>query len=297
MNLSFEKWHGAKNNFIVCHLFKNDDYLLESLKKNTPKLCTEDGSGIGADGILILFYENIKDTQPLELIILNSDGSIAKTCGNGIRCAVSSLRDRVIDINGSCPEIIELKVCERNYICRFDADGSVNINMGLCLENEKVENFAEKHSFVKSKLAEFSIKCNSFGIFNISNEHVVLELDELDKDSLFSFAENIQHSNVWDGINVHFIKEKASTDARSLYNKEVDTGYEVLVWERGVGPTAACGSGACSIGKFISSQGFSEEGAWLEVSMPGGNLYTKNEQDEMLLAGKCQRVFTGSIEI
>ena len=71
----------------------------------------------------------------------------------------------------------------------------------------------------------------------------------------------------------------------------------MLVWERGVGPTAACGSGACSIGKFIFSQGFTEEESWLEVSMPGGNLYTKSEEEEMLLAGKCQKVFSGSIEI
>ena len=78
---------------------KNDDYLLESLKKNTHKLVYRLMEvSIGADGVLILYYENIKDTQILELIILNSDGSIAKTCGNGIRCAVSSLRNRVIEL-------------------------------------------------------------------------------------------------------------------------------------------------------------------------------------------------------
>ena len=75
--------------------------------------------------------------------------------------------------------MIELQVCDRNYLCRFDSDGSVNINMGICLENEDVENFAEKNSFVKRKLKEFPIKLDSYGIFNISNEHVVLELDKL----------------------------------------------------------------------------------------------------------------------
>ena len=56
MNLSFEKWHGAKNNFIVCHLTKNDDYLFDAIKKNVSALCANDGSGIGADGVLILCY-------------------------------------------------------------------------------------------------------------------------------------------------------------------------------------------------------------------------------------------------
>ena len=143
MNLSFEKWHGAKNNFIVCHLVENDDLLLESLKKNTSKLCTNDGSGIGADGILILLYENIKELYPSELIILNSDGSFAKTCGNGIRCAASSLHNRLSENGASSVDIIELNVSDRNYTCRFDKSGIVNINMGPCLANDDLENYEE----------------------------------------------------------------------------------------------------------------------------------------------------------
>ena len=297
MNLSFEKWHGAKNNFIVCHITKNDDYLFESLKKNTPKLCTHDGSGIGADGVLVLYYENVNDLIPLELIILNSDGSVAKTCGNGIRCAVSSLRNRLLELNGSAPELIELQGAERKYICRFDKNGIVNTNMGVCYANEEVDNFSAKNAFVQMKLKEFQIKVDSVGIFNISNEHVVLEVSSLDKDLLFDFAKDIQNADVWDGINVHFIKEKSKKTLDTLENKSIEQSFDVLIWERGVGPTAACGSGACSIGKFIYTQGFMEDGNWVEIAMPGGNLYTKEVDGEMALAGNCAKVFSGNIEI
>ena len=58
-------------------------------------------------------------------------------------------------------------------------------------------------------------------IFNISNEHVVIELDELDRKVLFELAEDLQIAPCWDGINVHFIKEKSATDLRN---------YIILVW-------------------------------------------------------------------
>ena len=256
MNLSFEKWHGAKNNFIVCHLSNNDDYLFETIKKNTQKLCANDGSGIGADGILILKYKYSKDLYPLELMILNSDGSLAMTCGNGIRCAVSSLRKRLLDLQGSRPDLIELSVSDRNYICRFNGDDSVTINMGPCLSGDEIENFAEKNSFVKMKLDQFNLNYKSFGLFNISNEHVVIELDELKRKVLFEFAKDLQIAPCWDGINVHFIKEKTELNLRNYANSSVDSGYDVLVWERGVGPTGACGSGACSVGQYVHLDGF-----------------------------------------
>ena len=147
------------------------------------------------------------------------------------------MRKRITKLEGLSPDLIELEVSDRNYICRFNSDGSVNINMGLCLANDEVENFAEKNSFVKSKLDQFSVSFKLFGLFDISNEHVVVEVDELDKKNLFDLKD-IQNSDFWDGINVHFIKEKTSADSTTIYGKSIDSGYDVLIWERGVGPTA-----------------------------------------------------------
>ena len=108
--------------------------------------------------------------------------------------------------------------------------------------------------------------------------------------------------SVWDAYQRSFHQRKVSyKDIRDYYeNKSSRTeAFEVLVWERGVGPTAACGCGACSIGKFIlSHMGFS--GRWelgQEVAMPGGNLYTEKRsmKKRWLLVCSAAKVFAGSI--
>ena len=100
----------------------------------------------------------------------------------------------------------------------------------------------------------------------------------------------------WNQCSFH--KEKSKKTLDTLENKNIEQSFDVLIWERGVGPTAACGSGACSIGKFIYTQGFMEDGNWVEIAMPeGGNLYTKEVDGEMALAGNCAKVFSGNIEI
>src|SRR5690606_32979571 len=106
------KWHGTKNDFIIIRISSADgDLVLESIKRQTQSLCDR-RSGVGADGILVLHSEQRGDLTPHGLTIINSDGSLAKNCGNGLRCAALSILRAHLQ-NGNChdlPEAIELKV-------------------------------------------------------------------------------------------------------------------------------------------------------------------------------------------
>ena len=94
MILKFEKWHGAKNDFILTWLLGDDDVIFDSLVRQAPTLCARDGSGVAADGLLVMHISDREQVFADRLSIINSDGSLAETCGNGIRCAALSTLKR-----------------------------------------------------------------------------------------------------------------------------------------------------------------------------------------------------------
>ena len=73
----------------------------------------------------------------------------------------------------------------------------------------------------------------------------------------------------------------------------------MFCWERGAGPTQACGSGACAVTEAVLLGGFLSKGQWVAVHMPGGRVYICKDEDtdRMLLCGPGEFVYKGEIEI
>ena len=126
MQLKFEKWHGCLNDFAVVWITEADgDVVMNSLKRQAVQLCDRH-AGIGADGLLILHVKNAGDLTPTKLTIINSDGSIAKNCGNGIRCAASAVlkAHREKGTPKDLPELVALEVEGQQMIARFMRRGA-----------------------------------------------------------------------------------------------------------------------------------------------------------------------------
>ena len=315
MKVLFEKWHGCQNDFIVIWTNSNESkYLLASLQRQAPQLCDRTGIGIGADGILVLSKDH-GDERPKKLSIINQDGSLAKNCGNGLRCAAASiyLRNQEQLKKDELLEQVELSVEERKFSCQF-LHGSaskvapmISVNMGVLSLNEQNSWHSKALDILQDqKLASLTKKLGEVFSADIGNHHLVFLSDACEETELIlkQLGASLQKTPYWDGINVHIATERSwditeLNKAKKALGSPVGDLYEAWVFERGVGPTKACGSGACAIGVSVLSQGFAARDEWIAIKMPGGTVFVKQSEanEEVLLAGDAKFVFSGEIDI
>lgn len=314
MHIEFEKWQACHNDFIVIHLPRSQSSLIESFKRQAPKLCSKKGDGIAADGILILLSDT-KESIPSELVVINQDGSLAAHCGNGIRCAALSVyRRQVAQAKTWAADTQDIHLGLRigtntivsQFLSRKNALPLVKVSMGRPSLDSECEGYAAGLDFIKQKLSELNLKSlgSQVHLANIFNKHALFFVDEKDKVHFEKVGQALQNSTQWDGINVSFVmpKEVTSKDKElclSQLGQDLGELYSVLVWERGVGPTAACGSAATVIGSKVSREGFIESLQWVAIDMPGGRLYARQQslEDEAELCGPGEFVFTGTLEL
>jgi diaminopimelate epimerase len=308
MFIDFEKWHGAKNDFIVTWILTPDkDMLVPTLSRLAPKLCSRDGSGIAADGILVLVSKSRKDPHPEELVIINADGSLAKNCGNGLRCAAMSARRRahregVLDFDG-----VTMTVQGTGIDCRFmghESNPFVAVAMPIPVVGQSNTWTSEVTGAVRSLQSANPDLKGDVETVSLGNPHVVITVEDATADLAKIAGKPLQTVRGGDGINVHVassleITDKDRQQARKDLGEELGELFQVFPWERGVGPTQACGTGACAVGVAALATGLAERSLWIGIEMPGGRLYAKqdSEDDIVTLAGPATFVFAGTIEI
>lgn len=312
MYLTFEKWHGCLNDFIVVWTTDADsDLVIGSLKRQAVKLCDRHG-GIGADGLLILQSARRDDLTPERLTIVNSDGSLAKNCGNGLRCAASSVLKRHRDKGDpkDLPEIVELTVEGVAMTSRFmKTDATyplVAVDMGIPHLGNNVPWHDAAISAVKqvAQMIGEPDLATDVAVCEIGNPHIVITTDKASRELMLKVGPALQKNAAWDGVNVHLVKPASVSDrdqarAGQELGQRLNELCTVYVWERGAGETMACGSGACAIAAAAFHTGLSDRDGWFGVDMPGGRLYVRQAEDSepALLAGPAAFVYSGTIEI
>jgi diaminopimelate epimerase len=251
----FVKGHGTENDFVLL-----PDPPAELDAALVQALCDR-RTGIGADGVLAVRREN--DTYFMDY--RNADGSIAETCGNGIRVFARYLVESGLESPGS------FVVGTRAGACRVEvpADGSdITVEMGL------PERIADAKVTVGSKTWP------AFG-YAIGNPHlVVLGVEEIDGLDL-SAAPEIDPP-VDGGINVEFLHR--------IGPKHV----QMRVFERGVGETRSCGSGACMAA--VAAMDAVCRRSTYDVDVPGGRLSVEWRDDDVVtLSGPAVLVASGEV--
>ena len=312
MFINFEKWHGCLNDFIVMWISDADgDIVIDSIKRQARHLCDR-RAGIGADGILVLQTLRSQDLTPYGLTIINSDGSLAKTCGNGLRCAALSILKTHLEKGDAKqpPELVQLCVADEDIICRFAKKSGewpmVIVEMGTPNLNKSLGWLSEAKAAVAklSTLLNLPSLSQEVGVCDIGNPHIVITHDLASRELLLKIGPTLQSTHSWDGINVHLaraknITAKDKTRATQELGQSVSELYEVFVWERGAGETMACGSGACAVAALALDSGLLDRSEWVAIDMPGGRLYvrqpTPDEPTE--LAGPGVYCFSGKVII
>lgn len=262
--MNFTKYQGLGNDFI---LIDSRQEALEGVDlKNLALILCDRHFGVGADGLLIV-WPSTKAHYRMQVI--NSDGSEAEMCGNGIRCfakyvyEVDQLKEEVISVETPAGTILPAVILENGKVLAIEVD--MGIPREIQTSNLKLQN------------KEYKIQMVSMG-----NPHAVIFTEALDQIVLAEVGPLIENNSLFPNrTNVEFVKV--------ISDKEI----EVIVWERGAGETLACGTGACAA--VVAANLAGKVGRRVLVRLPGGNLEIEIGEDQhILMRGPAEKVFAGS---
>lgn len=276
--MEFTKMHGLGNDFLVF-------YGLNELPANVSQLAIQWCNrffGVGGDGLVFILPSENAD---FKMRIINSDGTEAEQCGNAIRCVSKYVYDNgytdktdiTIETLGAGVQQVTLQVVEGTV-------NTVRVDMGEPI----LEGHAVPTTLSGNPVLDQPIEANGrefkFTAVSMGNPHCVIYVDDAPNFELLEWGPKLEvHPYFPRKINVEF----ATVTSRDR--------VEMRVWERGAGPTLACGTGACAT--LVSSvlNGFTERAAW--IGLKGGDLYIEwNEQDNhVYMTGPAEAVFKGSI--
>ncbi len=276
MAVTFSKMHGLGNDFVII------DAINQRVKLNTHQIrrIADRRRGIGCDQLLLVETAQQPRAQ-FRYRIFNADGREVEQCGNGARCFAKFVRDKGLTAAQRFP--VETKAGLIELIIR--EDGQVSVEMGVPrLEPEEIPFQAT----VRAQCYALSVAGETLqiGAVSMGNPHAVLEVPHVDSAPVTKLGPQIEaHRRFPNHVNVGFMEIVDRSRIR------------LRVFERGVGETLACGSGACAAVVVGRIQGKLDE--TVSVELRGGDLMVSwvGEHQPVLMTGPATFVFEGKIDL
>ena len=271
----FTKMHGLGNDYVCINCFRER---VEDPPGFARTLCDRH-YGIGADGLILICPSKVSD---FKMEIYNSDGSVAGMCGNGIRCLGKYVYD--CRLTGKETLSIETKSGIRNmhlHIQDGKACGAM-VDMGVPrLNAHSIPILSEKDLVINDPIEVQEKNYRMTGI-SMGNPHAVIFLEEINGISLEETGRELEfHPRFPERANIEF----CHVTARNR--------MEIRVWERGVGETLACGTGACAAVVASVLNDLTDEE--VIVKLLGGELSVRWDRkvNHVFLEGPAVKVFDG----
>ncbi len=257
--MKFTKMHGVGNDFLVFDREEVADVDLPRLAR----LACDRHFGVGADGILV---PQLSEAADLKMAYLNSDGSVAEMCGNGIRCLARYARDHEL-VNGQ-NFAIETEAGIKEIL--LHEDGSSRVNIGTPVFNAGV------------RIGGFN-----FLRVSIGNPHAVAFLEseeEVEALDLRESGSQVEKNPIFpNGSNVEFVFVR-------------DTGeLRMRIWERGAGETLGSGTGSGAVAVAAIRLGLAESP--VSVHLDGGTVRIEwtGEGEPAYMTGPAEYVCEGRL--
>jgi len=283
MKIEFVKMNGLGNDFILVDCINkslDDSSFLSCLAK---RLCHRN-FGIGADGLILILSSEKAD---LRMRIYNSDGTEAQMCGNGIRCfAKYAYENKLVSKNKFTVETLAGIIIPELTIINNKILG-VKVNMGtpklrrreIPMTGEDTLTVVDETLKINPKQT-FKVTCVSMG-----NPHCIIFVDDIQSIPVNEIGSKIENHPIFpEKTNVEFIQ--------ILNRKEIN----FRVWERGVGETLACGTGACAA--LVASVLNKKSERQAIIHLTGGDLDIEwIENGPVFMTGPAELVFKGEMEI
>ncbi|TRZ49918.1 MAG: diaminopimelate epimerase [Dehalococcoidia bacterium] len=282
--MNFTKLQGAGNDFILVEA----GGVGQDWSPLAMAMCDRH-FGIGADGLLLLLPS---DTADFRMRVFNPDGSETEACGNGLRCLVRYVVDK-----GLLPK-------------KLEGAGEILVDTMAGIRRAKIHK-------AKGKLTKIQVGMGT-PKFEAEDIPVVVGQDVVDIKSMLSYHICVKGKELLLNLvsmgnphAVYFWQHSVSDFPLSELGPEVErhrmfpnrTNFEVAnvisrqqiearVWERGVGETLACGSGACAVAVAAQRHGYIDNK--VDIKLPGGILGVEwDGVGEVFLSGPAEIVFTG----
>ena len=276
MLLDFTKMHGLGNDFIVI------DATARPVVLTTEQIrfLSDRHFGVGCDQILVIEPAR-DDTMDFFYRIFNADGSEVEQCGNGARCFVRYVHERGL----TSKKEISVGTIGGNIRPRIEADGLISVDMGVPRFDPVEAPFVAEEESISYVLDVDGEKFD-VGVVSVGNPHVVMRVDDVKKAPVARLGPIIEsHARFPRRVNVGFMEV---VDKRHI---------RLRVYERGVGETLACGSGACAAMVVGHRQGLLDGS--VSVELPGGSLQVQwsGGQETVRMTGPATHVFEGKIEL
>lgn len=288
--VAFSKLHGAGNDFVFIEDM-NDEF--EITPEQVARLCDRH-FGIGADGVIVV--KPAQDPSNAGFMhYINSDGTLAQMCGNGVRCFAKYLVDHGI-VEAHTPLFnVETRAGVKTISYTTDEEGkldSATVDMGAPVLNpgqipttlafnamtEDGEAFV-KEVAIDSPFGSYEFTCVSMG-----NPHAVTFVDDCDAVDIDAVGAYFESCDAF--------PEKANIEFATVR----EDGIHMRVYERGCGETLACGTGACAtnVAAFLTGRA----GAENDLVLRGGTLHISyTPGGTVMMTGPAQESYTGTVQI
>ncbi len=269
--MQITKMHGLGNDFIILDARNLE---LVGISEIAKTLC-ERRVNVGADGLLIIEKSDVAD---FAMRVINSDGSEAQMCGNGIRCVARYAYDFGIVANREMKVWTPAGVMTPTVIKENAVVSGVRVHMG-------------RPDFARENIPMSGVGSTMDTTIDIEGEAVTLSpvlmgvphciVEGRDED-FERIAPKIECHEVFpEHINVNFVRVLS------------DGKVSMRTWERGAGRTLACGTGACATAVVLNKKGLVKERT--EIELEHGNLVIECEGEDVYMSGPCEYVFTGEV--
>lgn len=276
MIVNFTKMHGLGNDFMVVDtITQHAHFRPEQIRKLADR-----NMGVGFDQLLLVEPPGKPDVD-FRYRIFNADGSEVEQCGNGARCFAVYVKDKKL-INDSR---IRVQTLKGDIELQINADGRVLVDMGPpVFAPADIPFVAEQEDSVYA--VEVGEETVHLSAVSMGNPHAVLLVDDVREAPLDTLGKALErHARFPERVNVGFMEV---VQRRFI---------KLRVFERGVGETLACGTGACAAAVAGIRRGLLESP--VEVKLPGGNLKIEwaGPGEPVLMEGAAVKVFEGKIRI
>jgi len=283
MDIRFTKMHGLGNDFV----FISDMELEYEFSPDAVAWFCDRNFGIGGDGLIFVRPATTPDAD-FFMHYYNSDGTTAEMCGNGVRCFAKY----VVDSGMVAPEADSIRVETLGGIKPItftrDAAGALDlatVDMGVpVLEPAEIPTTLDGSQVFECPL-ETEFGTYAITAVSMGNPHVIIWVDDVESAPVDTVGPAIEnHPAFPNKTNVEFAQYMG------------DDLIRLRVWERGVGETLACGTGACAT--LVAATLSCLVGRSATIELPGGELSIRwDENDHVYMTGPATEVFTGLLVI